>query len=404
MDERGGMESRRPFARWYAERTAALAASHAPLVARIGRWAARAARWHGPVRQAVAEGRTAWGSVRPTFRLAYYVLPAPLLRRGPRARAGLPAGVAPKARIVVNPTSGSVRGDLGLDELEATARWLTQRGLPTEVCHTQRAGHARELAREAVKVGMDMVIAAGGDGTVNEVVQALAGHTTALGVLPMGTVNVWAREMNIPLSTAQAREVLLSGTKRLVDLGRAGGHYFLLMAGVGFDAEVARRVEHSVLKRWGLKFVDYMATAGFLSVTQRPTKISMRFDGKRRSTHALMVIIGNTRLYGGALSFAHEAIADDGLLDVVILGGESLLGRLLVLVRAFLRRGPLGPRVRYERCRTVRIESSPPLPVQVDGEVIGTLPMTFSIVPRALSVILPKGAPASLFTRDPLAK
>jgi YegS/Rv2252/BmrU family lipid kinase len=250
---------------------------------------------------------------------------------------------------------------------------------------------------------MDLVIAAGGDGTVNEVVQALAGHTTALGVLPMGTVNVWAREMNIPLATSQAREVLLSGTKRLVDLGRAGGHFFLLMAGVGFDAEVARRVEHSLLKRWGLKFVDYMATAGFLSVTQRPAKIWMRADGKRRSVHALMVLLGNTRLYGGAFSFTKDAVADDGYLDIVIVGGESVAGRLLVLARALLRRGSLGPRVRYERCRTVRLESSPPLPVQVDGEVIGTLPMTFSIVPRALSVVVPKDAPAELFAREPLA-
>lgn len=404
MDEREEVPPRRTFARWYAERTAMLAASHASVVARIGRWAACAAKWQGPVRQAVTEGRAAWRHARPTFRLAYYVLPPPLLRRRPRVRASLPPGVAPRARIIANPTSGSVRGDLGLDELEETARWLTQRGLPAELCLTERAGHARDLAREAVKAGMDMVIAAGGDGTVNEVLQALAGHTTALGVLPMGTVNVWAREMNIPLSAAQAREVLLTGTKRLVDLGRAGSHFFLLMAGVGFDAEVARRVEHSTLKRWGLKFVDYMATVGLLSVTQQPTKIWMRFDGKRRTTSALMVLIGNTRLYGGALSFAHDAVADDGLLDLVILGGESLWGRLRVLVRAFLRRGPLSPRVRYERCRTIRIESSPPLPVQVDGEVIGTLPMTFSIVPRALSVILPKDAPAHLFAREPLAQ
>lgn len=406
MDEREEVPPRRTFALWYSERAATLAASHAPLVARIGRWAARVARWQGPVRQAVTDGRTAWGHARPTFRLAYYVLPAPLLRRRPRDRARLPSGVAPKARIIANPKSGTVRGDLGLDELEETARWLTRRGLPTELYLTERSGHARDLAREAVRAGLDMVIAAGGDGTVNEVVQALAGHTTALGVLPMGTVNVWAREMNIPLSTAQAREVLLTGTKRLVDLGRAGSHFFLLMAGVGFDAEVARRVEHSAsaLKRWGLKFVDYMATVGLLSVTQKPTKIWMRFDGKRRSMQALLVIIGNTRLYGGALSFAQDAVADDGLLDVVILGGESLFGRLLVLARAFLRRGPLSPRVRYERCRTIRIESSPPLPVQVDGEVIGTLPMTFSVVPRALCVILPKDAPAALFAREPLAQ
>jgi YegS/Rv2252/BmrU family lipid kinase len=403
-DQHAAARGRSPLVRWLAARALILSASRAPLVARGGRWLLRAMRWQGPVRQAVAGGRTAMRRVRPAFRFAYYVLPAPLLRRRPRPPTSGPEGVAVRARIIANPASGGLHGDVGLDDLEDMAGWLTERGLPTELCLTERRGHARELARDAVKVGMETVIAAGGDGTVNEVVQALAGHTTALGVIPMGTVNVWAREMGIPLRPAQAREVLLSGVRRQVDLGRAGAHYFLLMAGVGFDAEVARRVDKSALKRWGLKFVDYMATAGVLSVMQQPAHIWMRCEGKRRSMPALMVLIGNTRLYGGAFSFATDAVADDGLLDVVIVGGEGLVGRLLVILRAALRRGSLGPRVRYERCRTIRLESSPPLPVQVDGEVIGTLPMTFSIAPHALRVIVPASAPSDLFERDPLAQ
>jgi YegS/Rv2252/BmrU family lipid kinase len=295
-----------------------------------------------------------------------------------------------------------MRGDLGLDVLEETARWMTEHGIPAEVCHTERPGHARELAAEAVKAGMDMVVAAGGDGTVNEIVQALAGQSTVLGVLPIGTVNVWAREMGIPLRLSQARELLISGVRRRVDLGRAGSHYFLLMAGIGFDAEVARRVDRGPLARWGLKLLDYAATASYMGVTQRPAHVWMRLDGRRRTTDALMVLIGNTRLYGGAFRIARDAIADDGLLDVVIIGGGGTLARLGLLARALARRRSLGPRVRYERCRTIRLESSIPLPVQIDGEVIGTLPMTFSVAPHALSVIVSPQAPADLFAREPL--
>ena len=400
----GALEANRLRAQW-ARITVWMVTNVAPHLQVLRRgsvWFANIFRYQRPVRLAVASAPTALHRIRPMFRFVYYVLPAPLLRWRLRPRALASAAVTPRARIIANPNSGSMRGDLGLDDLEETARWMTEHDLPTEIRHTEYPGHARVLAAEAVKAGMDMVVAAGGDGTVNEVVQALAGQSTALGVLPIGTVNVWAREMGIPLKLAQARELLVSGVRRRVDLGRAGSHYFLLMAGIGFDAEVARRVDRGPLARWGLKLLDYAATASYMGVTQRPVHIWMRLDGKRRTTDALMVLIGNTRLYGGAFRIARDAVADDGLFDVVIIGGGGALSRLGLLARALARRRSLGPRVRYERCRTIRLESTIPLPVQVDGEVIGTLPMTFTIVPHALSVIISSQAPADLFAREPL--
>jgi YegS/Rv2252/BmrU family lipid kinase len=305
-----------------------------------------------------------------------------------------------RARIVANPVSGSMRGVDGLNELRETALWLTEHGLPTEVTTTQRVGHALELTRAAVAAGREMVIAAGGDGTQNDVIQGLAGSTTALGVLPMGTVNVWAREIGIPLGATEAREVLLHGARRQVDLGRAGARYFLMMAGVGFDAEVVKRVERNWLKRVGLKLLDYIATAGSLGLTQQPAKLTLRIAGQRRKMSALMIVIGNTRLYGGAMQFTRRAVADDGLLDVVVIGGGGWARRAGVFLRAFLRRPSLGPDVRYERVRSVRLESTPPLPIQVDGDIIGSLPMTFTIAPDALWVIVPRNAPQRLFSRS----
>lgn len=352
------------------------------------------------LRVAATGGTMALRRLSSPLAALYFVTPGG--RPTIRGRASMAPAVA---RIIVNPVSGSVHGQGGLDELDATADWLTEHDLPTEVCLTDGPGSARRLAGEAVAAGMRLVVAAGGDGTVNEVIQALADHpATALGVLPLGTVNVWAREVNIPLNLAEARMVLLQGVRRRIDLGRAGNRYFLLMAGIGIDAEVARRVEHQVLKRFGLKLLGYLATAGVLSFTQRPAKIWVRRDGRRRSTHAVQILIGNTRLYGGALAFTQRAVADDGWLDVVFVGGRLLRHRAQVFVRALLRRPSLGPHARYDRIRSIRLESTTPLSVQVDGEVIGYLPMTFTAHPRALTVVVPPTAPDGLFSQPPIAE
>ncbi|HEV8194972.1 MAG TPA: diacylglycerol kinase family protein, partial [Ktedonobacterales bacterium] len=222
--------------------------------------------------------------INAAARLAYYILPVPpssLAIRHPRREVTgrVSLAVAPRARLIANPASGTLRHSGAMRELEEVATYLSEHGLPTELCLTERRGHAVELAREAVQAGMDMVIAAGGDGTVNDIIQALAGHDTALGVLPLGTVNVWAREVGISLYTRDACDVLLNGVRRRVDLGRAGSRYFLLMAGIGFDAEVAQQAEHSRMKQVGLKLLEYLAIVGRLSVTHQPTRIWMVRDG-----------------------------------------------------------------------------------------------------------------------------
>lgn len=352
--------------------------------------------------------RTLWKSGRllaargstPARAAAYWVSTRIIGQRRSQETAGEARRFV--ARIIVNPTSGNAHGDFGLNDLQETAKWLTEHGVPTELCLTERAGHATVLAREAADLGMEMVVAAGGDGTINDVIQGLVGTTTALGVLPMGTVNVWAREVGIPVHTLLAREVLLQGTRRRVDLGKAGDRYFLLMAGIGFDAEVAAHAERSPLKRVGLKVVDYGATTLRLGVTRRPTRVTLRANGRTKDANVLMILIGNTRLYAGAFSFAKRAMADDGLLDLVIMGDGNIPFRMSVFTRALWRRASLGPYVRYSRFREIELHSQTPLDVQVDGEPIGKLPMRFSVAPRAITVIVPPDAPAELFSLPPL--
>lgn len=378
-----------------------------PRIRAVTQWSMTGLRiieWRERLRRPLAlTNATTLRRMSAAARLAYYVLPAPTRRASGQSDDERDHEERPRARIIVNPRAGGLRLPLALNQFNQVAAALTEAGLPVEVRMTKRPGHARKLAREAVRAGMEMVVAAGGDGTVNDVIQELAGHETALGVLPLGTVNVWARETGIPLSLPDAARVLLYGARRRVDLGRAGNRYFLMMAGIGFDAEVTRRVEQSLLKRMGLKLIEYMTTVGVLSVTQKPVRVRIKRDGKAREVSALMLIIGNTRLYGGAFTFTRHAVADDGWLDVVVVGGGGLFYRLGILRNALLRRPRRGPRVRYHQARSIRVESDEPLPVQVDGEVVGALPMTFSIAPLALTVIVPPGEHDELFSRPPLA-
>lgn len=371
---------------------------------RASAWAVRGVLWRQRLRLRVEAFRQMVARVEPALRLPFFAVSTALAPTTTDAKLDhyeyTPREPA-RARIVANPTSGGTQSESALRELAETARWLTERGLPAELRLTRRAGHATELAREAAVAGLEMVIVAGGDGTVNDVIQALAGYRTALGVLPSGTVNVWAREMGIGLSAVDARETLLHGVRRRVDLGRAGQRYFLMMAGIGFDAEVARRVERGRLKRFGLKLLEYFTTVVLLSITRGSDTIRITMGQRKRHAQALQVIIGNTRLYGGALTFTRRAVADDGALDVVVIASGGVFHRLSVLGRALLRLPAAGPRVRYERAQRLRLESKRPALVQVDGEVIGYLPMTFSVAPLALSVIVPRGASAGLFSRAP---
>jgi diacylglycerol kinase (ATP) len=372
-------------------------------VVRAGAWTFRAIKWRESLTRYTANLQALMERAQTSMGVLFSVAPfaqrtIPTTTPSDDDQNWRPL-VTARARIIANPVSGSMHGAGGLSELRQTAIWLTEHGLPTEITTTARPGHAIELARQAVAAGREMVIAAGGDGTLNDVIQGLAGSTTALGALPMGTVNVWAREIGIPLGATEAREVLLRGVRRQVDLGRAGVRYFLMMAGVGFDAEVVKRVERNWLKRVGLKMLDYVATAGSLGLTQQPAKLILRVSGQRRVMSALMIVVGNTRLYGGAMQFTRRAVADDGLLDLVVIGGGGWAQRLGVFMRAFLRRPSLGPQVRYLRIRSIRLESTPSLPVQVDGDIIGSLPMTFTSVPGALWVIVPRTAPEHLFSR-----
>src|SRR5215471_565143 len=189
------------------------------------------------------------------------------------------------AAIIANPTSGSYTHHAA--HLAEVVAFLQQHGWNVALRLTEAAGDARRLAREAVKQQAEVVIAAGGDGTINEVIQELAGTQTALGVLPIGTVNDWAREIGIPLEVKGARAILVHGRTRHIDLGCVNEHYFLLMAGIGLDGAITHTVERHPLKRLGV--VGYLLASIWYGMRYRSFVTSVISNERIEQIPALQI-------------------------------------------------------------------------------------------------------------------
>lgn len=300
------------------------------------------------------------------------------------------------AVIIANPASGVFPHHA--HRLHETLAVLRGYGWRVDLWYTQAPRDGEQLARKAVEQKANLVIAAGGDGTINEIVQGLIGSETALGVLPNGTVNVWARELGIPLDDAGARDVLLNGQTRRVDLGCVNGRYFLLMVGIGLDGEVTQAVQRKLLKRLGV--LGYALAALWLGPGYSGFPVTIQIDGNELKTRALQIFVGNTQLYAGAFKFTWQARCDDGLLDLCVVRKRNLLGRIMVLWDFFMRREKRQRWVRYDTFTSVKIETPQPVAFQVDGEAAGHTPAALSIAPVALKVVVPQKAPEGLFSGE----
>jgi YegS/Rv2252/BmrU family lipid kinase len=263
---------------------------------------------------------------------------------------------------------------------------------------TSARGDATRLARDAALAGKDALLVAGGDGTINEAIQALKGSDTALGYLPQGTVNVWAREIGMPLQPSLAARALTNSRRRLVDLGIANGRCFLLMASVGFDGKVLHRIrgwEHHK-RRFGI--LPYVAGSISIVPFYRGADFELRYDGLIRRVQALMIVVSNTRLYGGRFYLTPQAVANDGWLDACIVKGRSPLALVRQALPLLLSGSIRHSDVELLRVKELTIRADVQQPLQVDGELVGKSPVTVSVVPAALQVLVPVG-----FTSDLVA-
>jgi YegS/Rv2252/BmrU family lipid kinase len=262
---------------------------------------------------------------------------------------------------------------------------------------TAAPGDARRLAAEAVNDGFDLIVAAGGDGTVNETLNGISaapdGFARArLGVLPLGTVNVFAREMKIPLRVERAWEILQRGREMKIDLPRVEftmngvrqKQHFAQLAGAGLDARAIELLNWQHKKKIGpLAYV----IAGLKALREKKPKITVRADGQ--SFTGELILIGNGRFYGGSFEIFPSADLRDGLLHFCVFSQANWL-TLIRCVPGFLARRKLPERiVQRFRAASFELNSETAAAFELDGEWIGNLPATFSIERERLRVIVP---------------
>jgi len=295
-----------------------------------------------------------------------------------------------KVRGILNPRAGvAARGTR--DAVEAGRPGWTDYA----VYLTHAPGHATDLAREAVTSGADVVVAVGGDGTVNEVARGLLGSRAALGIVPVGSGNGLARALRLPLHPARALEALEHGEPRPMDVGRLNGRPFLNVAGVGFDAVVGQAF-HERGKRGGRRgFLGYVHLGLRELAAYRPVPLAVECGGERIDVTAFVVTAANGPQYGSGAIVNPGARLDDGRIELVVFDQAPLPRLLLAASRMFTGGVERTPGYRRLGGTIATITSTEPLAVHVDGDP--STPATrvdVELVPRALRILVPAGVAA----------
>ena len=297
-----------------------------------------------------------------------------------------------KTVFLVNPAAENGAAGRRWPELAHEAASL---GLQGETRFSERPGHLTELAREAA-ADADLLVAVGGDGTVNEVVNGIAGLDVELALIPRGTGGDFVRTFGIPRKLDRAVEVALRGRTRAIDLGRgryrswAGEDeesYFANIASAGMSGAIAKRTNETS-KALGGKVSYAWATVAVFS-RWRSDEVRVRVDGTEQAGRMHDVIVANGRYLGGGMKMVPEAEPDDGLLDVLLIGDLTKRDLLLTMPKTYRGKHLPHPKATLLRGTTVEIDAPEPLPVELDGEQPGTTPVCFEIVPRALRLRVP---------------
>jgi diacylglycerol kinase (ATP) len=237
------------------------------------------------------------------------------------------------AAIIINPIAGGWASPEATRRRAALAIEIAERfGLEPEVLVTEHKGHARELACAAVARGIPLIAAWGGDGTVNEIASAVAFTDATLAIVPSGSGNGLALELGISRRPAAALATALSGQTRRIDVGELGGHLFVNLAGVGFDAHIAKQFETRHRRRGLLSYAHLTLKHLW---TYRALSYEIPIRQERFETDALLVVIANSRQFGNGAIIAPDAVLDDGLLDLVIVAARPPARALAELPRLF---------------------------------------------------------------------
>jgi diacylglycerol kinase (ATP) len=288
--------------------------------------------------------------------------------------------------IILNPAARSERAQRKRSQVEALAKDCT-------VCATSYTGEAESMARRGVAEGFEKIVAAGGDGTINEVVNGIRQSSPAaptrakLGLLPIGTMNVFATELGLPVHDLDlCWNIIQNDSTRAVDLPKANQKHFVQLAGVGLDAQVVKETSARLKRNFGP--LSYLISAAQIAARQ-PPQLSIQSE-EAPIKEGSFVLVGNGRLYGGPFPFFKHAVIDDGLLDAIVFKSLGYLEIIKYLQDVVFSDDIRVPEIEYFQTRRLRVESDQSVPVELDGEVVGNCPVEFTLEKRSLHVLVPE--------------
>jgi YegS/Rv2252/BmrU family lipid kinase len=262
---------------------------------------------------------------------------------------------------------------------------LTEKGLQLSVDVTKLPGDATLFARNAATKRYELIIAVGGDGTINEVVNGIVGKNIPLAILPNGGSNVLALELGIPLNIVDAAKRIDFRLKRKIDLGLIRDRYFIVMASCGYDAYAISKIDmkiKKILRRYAYILAGLKDLFGY-----HPRNIQLNMDNGKFVEEGTFVVISNAHFYAGPYQVTPYAKIDDGYLDLCIYQGKSQLGLIHFVFRVFWKQHLTLKNVKYFRVKQVELSSEKRVLVQVDGDLLGQLPVKVEIFPKALDII-----------------
>jgi diacylglycerol kinase (ATP) len=288
--------------------------------------------------------------------------------------------------LILNPRAGQEWRRAGIEPSQVISEYFTKEGHDISVQETGAPGDATALARNAITQGFEMVIAGGGDGTVNEVVNGLVDSSVIFSLVPLGTENVLAKEIGIPFNLQKACEFIDRAPVKRVDVGRIKNRFFLSFAGVGLDAHAVSVVPSKLKENLGSLAFFLTGLSQAWKLRKAAPTAHLTIDGRTEKVVFWLIIIGNISSYGWKVRVTPEASMNDGILDVCIFPKASY-ARVIVQVLGAMGGVHLKlPEIRYYKAKKIEIRTKPKVLVEADGELIGWTPCTVTVLPQSLSV------------------
>ncbi|NOZ70636.1 MAG: YegS/Rv2252/BmrU family lipid kinase [Chloroflexi bacterium] len=300
------------------------------------------------------------------------------------------------ALLIHNPVAGDPHKHealgLALNELRST-------GWRVDAWETKRRGHSFDLAQKAVRAGYRILIVAGGDGSIQQTIDGIiqtGSNDTRLGIIPLGTGNVFARDVGLPVprtrgdgATARAAQIILKGDAIPVDIGIAGDHAFLCWAGMGIDAAATAAVEANLEFKRRAPIFTYAIAALKAIYSYQPGQIQVDVDGEEQLHGSFpLVVASNIALYARWLQISPDALIDDGLLDLIVFTSPHPLHLFLTVLKMFINPHTQTSDLIRRSCKTIHIQADFSAPCHLDGDPVDTTPFTITVQPRRLPIFL----------------